>query len=69
MELNALMVRYIVNDVDAAIAFYGKNLGFRVTAQSGPLLRDSVAGEHAACAQSAEKARRRISTDARWPKT
>ena len=36
MELNALMVRYIVNDVDAAIAFYSKNLGFRVTAQSGP---------------------------------
>ena len=36
MELNALMVRYIVNDVDAAIAFYAKNLGFRVTAQSGP---------------------------------
>ena len=36
MELNALMVRYIVNDVDAAIAFYAKNLGFRVNAQSGP---------------------------------
>jgi catechol 2,3-dioxygenase-like lactoylglutathione lyase family enzyme len=36
MELNALMVRYIVNDIDAAIAFYSKNLGFRVTAQSGP---------------------------------
>ena len=36
MELNALMVRYIVNDVDAAIAFYSRNLGFRVTAQSGP---------------------------------
>ena len=36
MDLNALMVRYIVNDVDAAIAFYAKNLGFRVTAQSGP---------------------------------
>ena len=36
MELNALMVRYIVNDVDAAIAFYGEHLGFRVTAQSGP---------------------------------
>ena len=36
MELNALMVRYIVNDVAAAIAFYSKNLGFRVTAQSGP---------------------------------
>ena len=36
MDLNALMVRYIVNDVDAAIAFYAKNLGFRVNAQSGP---------------------------------
>src|SRR5262245_1101194 len=36
MKLNALMVRYIVDDVDAAIAFYNKNLGFEVTAQSGP---------------------------------
>ena len=36
MELNALMVRYIVNDVDAAVAFYSKHLGFRVAAQSGP---------------------------------
>src|ERR1041384_4883763 len=36
MNLNKLMVRYIVNDVDAAIAFYGHHLGFRVAAQSGP---------------------------------
>ena len=36
MELSPLMVRYIVNDVDAAIAFYDKNLRFRVTARSGP---------------------------------
>jgi catechol 2,3-dioxygenase-like lactoylglutathione lyase family enzyme len=36
MKLNALMVRYIVDDVDASIAFYRKNLGFEVTAQSGP---------------------------------
>jgi catechol 2,3-dioxygenase-like lactoylglutathione lyase family enzyme len=36
MELNTLMVRYIVNDVDAAIAFYTRHLGFRVSAQSGP---------------------------------
>lgn len=36
MKLNTLMVRYIVNDVDAAIAFYGRHLGFRVAAQSGP---------------------------------
>ena len=36
MKLNALMVRYIVNDVDAAIAFYTQHLGFRVSAQSGP---------------------------------
>ena len=36
MKLNALMVRYIVNDIDAAVAFYSQQLGFRVTAQSGP---------------------------------
>ena len=36
MKLNTLMVRYIVNDVDAAIAFYTRHLEFRVTAQSGP---------------------------------
>jgi len=29
-------LRYIVNDVDAAIAFYSQRLGFQVTAQSGP---------------------------------
>ena len=46
MELNALMVRYIVNDVDAAIRFYTQHLGFRLTAQSGPyfaiLARDNL---------------------------
>jgi catechol 2,3-dioxygenase-like lactoylglutathione lyase family enzyme len=36
MKLNALMVRYIVNNVDEAIAFYTDRLGFRVSAQSGP---------------------------------
>src|SRR5215207_1058094 len=36
MKLNTLMVRYIVNDVDAAIEFYTYHLGFRVSAQSGP---------------------------------
>ena len=36
MKLNALMVRYIVNDVDAAIEFYTRHLGFRLSAQSGP---------------------------------
>src|SRR5678815_285948 len=36
MKLNSLMVRYIVNDVDATTAFYQDHLGFRVSAQSGP---------------------------------
>jgi catechol 2,3-dioxygenase-like lactoylglutathione lyase family enzyme len=36
MKLNALMVRYVVHDVDAAVAFYTRHLGFRVSAQSGP---------------------------------
>lgn len=46
MKLNALMVRYIVNNVDAAIAFYTHHLGFRLSAQSGPnfaiLVRDNL---------------------------
>ena len=36
MNLNTLMVRYIVNDVDAAVAFYTRHLGFHVNGQSGP---------------------------------
>ena len=36
MKLNALMVRYIVHDVDAAVAFYTHHLGFHASAQSGP---------------------------------
>jgi len=35
MKLNALMVRYIVNDVDAAVGFYTQHLRFRLSAQSG----------------------------------
>nr|WP_236600111.1 VOC family protein [Ramlibacter alkalitolerans] len=34
--MNELMVRYIVHDVDAAVAFYTTHLGFRTSAQSGP---------------------------------
>lgn len=36
MELNPLMIRYIVNDVDEAVAFYTSQFGFRLEAQSGP---------------------------------
>ena len=46
MKLNALMVRYIVNDVDAAVTFYTQHLGFRASAQSGQhfalLARDNL---------------------------
>jgi catechol 2,3-dioxygenase-like lactoylglutathione lyase family enzyme len=36
MQLSALMVRYIVEQVDPAVKFYAGHLGFRVVAQSGP---------------------------------
>ena len=46
MKLNPVMIRYIVNDVDEAIAFYTRHLGFSVSAQSGPnfalLARDNL---------------------------
>ena len=35
MKLQMLMVRYIVNDVEAAVDFYVRHLKFRVAAQSG----------------------------------
>jgi len=35
MKLNPLMVRYIVTDVEAAVAFYTEHLGFKANAQSG----------------------------------
>ena len=44
LELNALMVRYIVSDVDTAITFYTRHLGFRVSAQSGPCTSRSSSG-------------------------
>ena len=46
MKLNPVMIRYIVNDVDEATAFYTRHLGFSVSAQSGPnfalLARDNL---------------------------
>src|SRR5260221_11445293 len=36
MKLNALMVRYIVNNVGAAVKFYTHHLEFRLSGQSGP---------------------------------
>jgi catechol 2,3-dioxygenase-like lactoylglutathione lyase family enzyme len=36
MTLHTLMVRYIVDSVDAAVNFYTKHFGFRLTNQSGP---------------------------------
>jgi predicted enzyme related to lactoylglutathione lyase len=36
MKLNQILMRYIVNDIDAAIAFYTQRLRFQVSAQSGP---------------------------------
>ena len=36
MKLNILMVRYIVNDVDEAIAFYTQRLGFQEVMHPAP---------------------------------
>ena len=36
MTLNTLMVRYIVESVEAAVNFYTNHFGFRLTNQSGP---------------------------------
>jgi hypothetical protein len=38
-NMNMARVRYIVNDVDSAVAFYTKYLGFRVGQGATPILR------------------------------
>ena len=35
MDLDPLMVRYIVNDVEAGVKFYTGHLGFKTSAQTG----------------------------------
>jgi catechol 2,3-dioxygenase-like lactoylglutathione lyase family enzyme len=35
---NAAIVRYLVRDVDRAVAFYTQHLGFRLTQRSGPVV-------------------------------
>jgi hypothetical protein len=69
MKLNALMVRYIVNDVDAAVAFYSQRLGVSSHRSVGPILCDPLAREYATRAESTQGAWRGIATDARRPQT
>jgi catechol 2,3-dioxygenase-like lactoylglutathione lyase family enzyme len=45
MNLNALMVRYIVDDVDAAIAFYTSRLGFHEEMHPAPAFAMLSRGE------------------------
>ncbi|HET9728541.1 MAG TPA: VOC family protein [Acidimicrobiia bacterium] len=38
-------VRYLISDVDAAVAFYTTHFGFTLRFQAGPAFADVVAGE------------------------
>ena len=69
MKLNAVMVRYIVNDVDDAIAFYTKHLGFRVSAQSGPYFAILARENFQLVLSPTQRTRRGIATDAGRPQT
>jgi catechol 2,3-dioxygenase-like lactoylglutathione lyase family enzyme len=46
IDTSKIMVRYIVNDVEASVAFFTSKLQFQITAQSGPdfamLSRDTL---------------------------
>lgn len=44
MEKNQVNVRYMVDDVDAAIAFYTKHLGFRLGTNASPAFADVTKG-------------------------
>ena len=44
MAEDLVSVRYMVDDVDAAVAFYTSNLGFTVRLSAGPAFADVVRG-------------------------
>ena len=44
MPESAVNVRYMVNDVDAAVAFYTKHFGFTVRSNAAPAFADVVRG-------------------------
>jgi hypothetical protein len=67
MKLNALMVRYIVNDVDEAIGLLHPSFGVSRLCPIGSIFRDSRAGEFAARIESTPRTRRGIATDAGRP--
>ena len=64
MPDDLVCVRYIVDDVDAAIDFYTEHFGFTVLT-SFPRVRRRRPGPAAAAAQRPRKLRR--APDARWP--
>ena len=59
--MSKVNVRYIVNDVDAAIPFYTDMLGFKVEMYLGAGFRQLVARRFAVVAQPTRRRRRRTS--------
>ena len=57
--MSTVSVRYIVDDLDAAIGFYRDDLGFEVVMNPAPDLRDARARRSAPAAQRAQRAGRR----------
>ena len=60
------VLRYLVDDVDAAIAFYTQHLGFTLEQQMGPHSESSLATIFALAQRPAELGR---AADARWAAT
>ena len=61
-------VRYIVHDVDAAIAFYTQHLGFAVEMHPAPTFAILTRGDLRLLFSAAHRSWGRGSTHARWPR-
>jgi hypothetical protein len=44
MSMSTVNVRYMINNVDAAVAWYTKNLGFTVLSNAAPAFADVTLG-------------------------
>ncbi len=65
--MTTVNVRYMVDDVDAAVAFYTKHLGFKVNSNAAPAFADVTRGDLRLLLSGATSSAGRAMPDGRRP--
>jgi len=67
--MTTVNVRYLVDDVDAAVEFYTKHFGFKVLSQAGSAFADVVLGDLRLLLSGPESSAGRPMTDGEVPRS